>query len=132
MHDVRAIPSAGIVGQDADGPIWAGNRRMAKMMGASLDQEGFRIFQDGVETVVYLGREARILGENCSCVCRIAISTKGDRLAAYGLDGKLRVCDMDTGRSRTVGEYFGVNAISFMNSNRALVTASDDGTLRLF
>jgi P-type E1-E2 ATPase len=35
---------------------------MAKMMGASLDQEGFRIFQDGVETVVYLGREARVLG----------------------------------------------------------------------
>jgi WD40 repeat protein len=76
--------------------------------------------------------EARILGENCSCVCRIAISTNGDRLAAYGLDGKLRVWDVDTGRSRTVGEYFGVNSICFMSSNRALVTASEDGTLRLW
>jgi sugar lactone lactonase YvrE len=76
--------------------------------------------------------EARILGENCSCVCRIALSTNGDRLAAYGLDGRLRVWDVDTGRSRTVGEYFGVNSICFMSSNRALVTASEDGTLRLW
>jgi len=76
--------------------------------------------------------EARILGENCSCVCRVAISTKGDRLAAYGLDGKLRVWDVDSGKSRTVGECFGVNAISFMSSNAALVTGSDDGTLRLW
>ena len=76
--------------------------------------------------------EARILGENCSCVCRIAISMKGDRLAAYGLDGKLRVWDLDSVRSRTVGECFGVNAISFMTNARALVTGSDDGTLRLW
>ena len=38
VHDVRAIPSAGIIGQDADGPLWAGNRRMADDDGASLDQ----------------------------------------------------------------------------------------------
>lgn len=76
--------------------------------------------------------EAHILGENCSCVCRIAISTNGDRLAAYGLDGKLRVWDVDTSRSRTVGECFGVNAISFLNNGRGLVTGSDDGTLRLW
>ena len=76
--------------------------------------------------------EPRMLGENCSCVCRIALSTKGDRLAAYGLDGKLRVWDMTTGRSRTIGECFGVNSIAFTNSSRALVTASDDGTLRLW
>ena len=76
--------------------------------------------------------EARILGDNCSCVCRIAISMKGDRLAAYGLDGRLRVWDVDTVRSRTVGECFGVNAISFMTNVHALVTGSDDGTLRLW
>ena len=76
--------------------------------------------------------EARVLGENCSCVCRIAISTKGDRLAAYSLDGKLRVWDLETGRSRTVGECFGVNAIAFMTNDVVLVTASDDGTVRLW
>ena len=76
--------------------------------------------------------EARVLGENCSCICRISLSTKGDRLAAYSLDGKLRVWDLETGRSRTVGECFGVNAISFMSSSLALVTGSDDGTVRLW
>lgn len=76
--------------------------------------------------------EARILGENCSCVCRIALSRKGNKLAAYSLDGKLRVWDVDTGRSRTVGECFGVNAISFMSDGVALVTGSDDGTVRLW
>jgi len=76
--------------------------------------------------------EARILGENCSCVCRIAVSTKGDRLAAYSLDGKLRVWDLETGRSRTVGECFGVNAIAFMTNGVALVTGTDDGTVRLW
>ena len=76
--------------------------------------------------------EARILGDNCSCVCRIAISIKGDRLTAYGLDGKLRVWDVDSVRSRTVGECFGVNAISFMSNAKSLVTGSDDGTLRLW
>jgi len=62
VHDVKAIPSAGIIGRNADGPVWAGNRRMADMMGASLDQDALRVFQDGAETVVYLGRETRILG----------------------------------------------------------------------
>ena len=76
--------------------------------------------------------ETRILGENCSCVCRIAISTKGDKVAAYSLDGKLRVWDLNAGRSRTVGECFGVNAVSFMSDGAALVTGSDDGTVRLW
>ena len=62
VHDVKAIPSAGIIGRNADGPVWAGNRRMADMMGASLDQDALRVFQDGAETVVYLGSETRILG----------------------------------------------------------------------
>jgi Cd2+/Zn2+-exporting ATPase len=62
VHDVKTIPSAGIVGRDADGAVWAGNRRMADMMGASLDHDRFKMFQDGAETVVYLGRGPRILG----------------------------------------------------------------------
>ena len=76
--------------------------------------------------------ETRVLGENCSCICRIATSTKGDRVAAYSLDGKLRVWDVETGRSRTIGESFGLNALSFTTDGLALVTGSDDGTLRLW
>jgi len=62
VQDVQSIPSAGIVGRDAEGPLWAGNDRMAEMMGASTGQNSFRALQDSAETVVYLGREARILG----------------------------------------------------------------------
>ncbi len=62
VDDVTAIPSAGITGQDSDGPIWAGNARMLEMMGASPDKEGLRALQQGAETVVYLGRGEHILG----------------------------------------------------------------------
>lgn len=72
--------------------------------------------------------EARTLGENCACVCRI--SANGDKLAAYSLDGRLRVWDLESGRSRIVGECFGVNAIAFLND--ALVTGGDDGAIRLW
>jgi len=62
VSDVKAIPSAGISGRDAIGPVWAGNRRMAELMGASPDQDGLGALQDTAETVVYLGRGAQILG----------------------------------------------------------------------
>ncbi|MFK4826228.1 heavy metal translocating P-type ATPase [Paenochrobactrum sp. BZR 588] len=62
VEDVKAIPSAGIVGRDMDGSVWAGNRRMAEMMGASLDHDPLKTFQDSAETVVYLGRGPRVLG----------------------------------------------------------------------
>ncbi|MDF1606828.1 cation-translocating P-type ATPase [Hoeflea sp. YIM 152468] len=62
VQDVQAIPSAGIVGRDAEGPVWAGNTRMAEMMAASTDEVRFRALQESAETVVYLGRGAQILG----------------------------------------------------------------------
>ena len=62
VHGVKATPSAGIVGRDAHGIVWAGNHRMVEMMGASTDHNGFRALQEGAETVVYLGREASVLG----------------------------------------------------------------------
>ncbi len=73
--------------------------------------------------------EARTLGENCSCITRV--TTTGDRIAASSLGGKLRAWDVETGRSRIVGECYGVNALSFLNES-ALVTASDDGAVRLW
>lgn len=62
VHNVTAIPSAGILGQDSAGPVWAGNRRLAEMMGAPIDQMEFRALQESSETVVYLGRNSKILG----------------------------------------------------------------------
>jgi WD40 repeat protein len=73
--------------------------------------------------------EARTLGENCSCISRLAISPDGERIAAASLDGRIRVWDVGSGRSRTIGECYGVNAIGF---GAAVVTGSDDGTLRLW
>jgi len=62
VNAVTAIPSAGIIGQDSAGPIWAGNRRLAEMMAASVDRAEFRALQESSETVVYLGRGSQILG----------------------------------------------------------------------
>ncbi|HEX7330210.1 MAG TPA: WD40 repeat domain-containing protein [Pyrinomonadaceae bacterium] len=76
--------------------------------------------------------DARILGENCSCISHLTISTAGDHLAASSLDGRIRLWDLSTRRSRNAGHCNGVNAISFANNDRSLVTASDDGTVRLW
>ncbi|MGB3865379.1 MAG: cation-translocating P-type ATPase [Xanthobacteraceae bacterium] len=62
VRNVKALPSAGIVGEDDLGPVWAGNRRMVEAMGASVDQDVLRELQTGAETVVYLGRGDKLLG----------------------------------------------------------------------
>ena len=75
--------------------------------------------------------ETRILGENCSCVCLMAISMQSDKLAAYSLDGRIRVWDLESARSRTIGQHSGVNTLSFLTYNN-LVTGSDDGAVCLW
>jgi Zn2+/Cd2+-exporting ATPase len=59
---VVAQPSEGIIGTDADGPLWAGNPRLAARMGAGLDDPRLAALADGDETVIYLGRGAQVLG----------------------------------------------------------------------
>ncbi len=104
VHDVKAIPSAGIIGRNADGPVWAGNRRMADMMGASLDQDALRVFRDGAETVVYLGRETRILG--AVSVADKLRDTSAGALAALRASG-VKTIAMMTGDRRAVALRIG-------------------------
>ena len=61
VQDVRAHPSEGITGQDAEGPVWAGNARMLAAMGAELP-DALAPLADGSETLVLLGRGPSILG----------------------------------------------------------------------
>lgn len=65
VDNVTSTPSEGIEGADADGPVWAGNPRLAARMGADLSHSALAELQDGSETVVYLGRGARLLGALC-------------------------------------------------------------------
>ncbi len=142
--DGRRLASADSELSNAAIRVWDLETGSARVLGQSTRQitsvaflpDGNRIASGSWDETVRLWNvrtgEARILGENCSCVCRIAVSTKGDKLAAYSLDGKLRVWDIHTGRSRTIGECFGLNALSFTTDGLALVTGSDDGTLRLW
>ncbi len=56
VRDVHSHPSEGITGSNDEGPLWAGNARMASRMGALLEEA------TGDETVVWLGRGPRLLG----------------------------------------------------------------------
>lgn len=61
VREVRAHPSEGITGLDNAGPVWAGNARMLAEMGAILP-DVLAVLADGSETLVVVGRGARVLG----------------------------------------------------------------------
>ena len=61
VRALRAHASEGITGEDAQGPLWAGNDRMAARNGATLDAR-LAAMEEGAETMVLLGRGARLLG----------------------------------------------------------------------
>jgi Zn2+/Cd2+-exporting ATPase len=62
VRDVTSFPSEGIVGQDDEGVIWAGNRRLAERMGARLDLAELAGLAGNSHTMIYLGRGADLLG----------------------------------------------------------------------
>ena len=62
VQNVQAWPSEGITGTDANGTLWAGNARMAARMGAELSHPALADLQAAAQTIVYLGRGARLLG----------------------------------------------------------------------
>lgn len=55
------MQAKGSLGRDTEGPVWAGNARMLAVMGAELP-DALAPLADGSETLVLLGRGARVLG----------------------------------------------------------------------
>jgi heavy metal translocating P-type ATPase len=61
MAEMRSFPSEGITGRDGQGGVWAGNVRMLARMGGTLPPL-LGTMADGEETLVLVGRGARVLG----------------------------------------------------------------------
>jgi heavy metal translocating P-type ATPase len=97
--DVNARPSAGIVGSDASGSIWAGNSRMAEEMDARVDHPELRALTDNAHTVVYLGRGPIVQG--AVSVADEARASSTSALAALRESGVQRIVMM-TGDRRAV------------------------------
>lgn len=102
--DVSSRPSAGIVGSDGLGPIWAGNQHLASEMDAAVDQPEFQELADGTQTVIYLGRGATVIG--AISVADEARSSSAAALAALRADG-VRHIVMMTGDRRPVALRIG-------------------------
>lgn len=62
VTNVITRPSAGIVGEDGDGQVWAGNPRLAAQMGASIQHPRLNALAADTETVIYAGRGSQVLG----------------------------------------------------------------------
>ncbi|MDG4676091.1 MULTISPECIES: heavy metal translocating P-type ATPase [Shinella] len=102
--DVSARPSAGIVGSDALGVLWAGNLHLVRDMGASVDHARLRELTDSAETVVYLGRGPAVLG--AVGVADEARASSAPALAALRAGGVRRIVMM-TGDRRPVALRIG-------------------------
>ena len=104
VGDVKSSPSEGILGTDGNGPVWAGNPRMAARMGADLSHSALASLQDGSQTVVYLGRGDRLLG--AATVADQPRESSRDGLTALRAGG-IRQLVMMTGDRRPVAERIG-------------------------
>ena len=62
VMNVITRPSAGIVGDDGEGQLWAGNPRLAVQMGASIDHPMLKALAADTQTVIYMGRGSRVMG----------------------------------------------------------------------
>lgn len=62
FENVRALPSKGIISETDGETTWAGNARLAEYMGADIHLPEFAELQNEAQTVVYLGKQSRILG----------------------------------------------------------------------
>lgn len=102
--DVSSRPSAGIIGYDVFGPIWAGNAHLVAEMGAAVDHAAFQGLANSAQTVVYLGRGATVLG--AVSVADEARASSAPALAALRAGGVSRIVMM-TGDRRPVALRIG-------------------------
>lgn len=102
--DVRNRPSAGIVGDDGEGQLWAGNPRLADQMGASIDHPQLRALAEEAETVIYVGRDSQVLG-----AVTVADRARATSQAALGAlrEGGIEQIVMMTGDRRPVALRIG-------------------------
>ena len=104
VTDVSAHPSAGILGRDSLGQVWAGNARMASAMGATIDNPALTQLEEEARTVVYLGRGPKVLG--AVTVADEARATSAPALQALR-DSGVRKIVMLTGDRRPVALRIG-------------------------
>jgi heavy metal translocating P-type ATPase len=104
VTDITAIPSEGITGVDAAGPLWAGNPRLAARMGADLADPAFAGLADSTQTVVWLGRGPQVLG--AVAVADQARATSAAAIAALRAQGVGTIALM-TGDRRAVALRIG-------------------------
>lgn len=110
VTDVTAYPSAGIVGLDEDGDLWAGNPRMAAEMGADIDLPALAPLEGGGHTVIYLGRGATVLG--AITVADEARATAAAAVQALRAGGVKRIMMLTGDRlpvALRIGEQLGIS-----------------------
>lgn len=108
VHDVHSYPSEGITGSDAEGPVWAGNARMLERMGTAMPPAVARLV-DGAETLVLVGRGARVLG--AVTVADEPRVTSAEALRALKADGRTGILMMTGDRAPVaarIGERLGL------------------------
>jgi len=102
--DVSSRPSAGIVGSDEFGSLWAGNAHLVAEMGASIDRTEFRELADSAQTVIYVGRGSTVLG-----AVSLADEARGSSASALAAlrEGGVRRIVMMTGDRKPVALRIG-------------------------
>lgn len=104
VMNVTTRPSAGIIGEDGEGQVWAGNPRLAMQMNASIDHPRLRLLAAESDTVIYSGRDGQVAG--AVTIADQARATSASALAALRQEG-IREIVMMTGDRRPVAERIG-------------------------
>lgn len=104
VTNVITRPSAGIVGADGEGQLWAGNPRLAAQMGASIEHPMLKALAADTETVIYFGRDRHVIG--AVTIADQARATSAPALAALR-EGGVGEIVMMTGDRRPVALRIG-------------------------
>jgi len=109
VTNVATRPSAGIVGHHGEGLLWAGNPRLASEMEASIDHPALGALASDNQTVIYLGKDSRVLG--AVTVADGVRTTSAAALNALRLSGVKRIVMMTGDREPValrIGEELGL------------------------